>query len=68
MQIINKFRNPLKWVSGLIIKFLIRKIFFSKIENKDFNRFISIILDSLPNETIIGVIKLLRNTFLSKPS
>jgi len=68
MQIINKFRNPINWIIGITIKLVIRKIFFSKIENKDFNKLFSYILELLPNETIINILKLLKNTFKSKPS
>lgn len=68
MQIINKIRNPISWIAGIIIKLFIRKVFFRKIENKDFNRLISIVLDYLSNDTLINIIKLLKNTFYSKPS
>lgn len=68
MQIINKLINPLNWIFGIIIKNLIKKLFFSKIENKDFNKLFSYTLELLPNETIINTIKLLYNTFYSKPS
>ena len=68
MWIINKIRNPINWIIGFVFKLIIRKLFFNKIENKDFNNLINIILDSLPNETIINIVKLLKNTFNCKPS
>ena len=68
MWILQKFRNPLNWIFGIIVKNLIRKLFLSKIENKDFNNLFSYILELLPNETIINTIKLLYSTFYSKPS
>lgn len=68
MWILQKFRNPLNWIFGIIIKTLIRKLFFTKIENKDFNNLFSYTLELLSNETIMNTIKLLYNTFYSKPS
>lgn len=68
MWIINKLRNPIYLILGYSIKAVIRKIFFSKIENKDFNNLFSYTLELLPNETIINIIKLLTNTYKSKPS
>jgi hypothetical protein len=50
------------------IKILIKKIFFNKVESKDFNSLFSYTLELLPNETLLNVIKLLINIFMSKPS
>lgn len=68
MTILQKFKNPITWVLGLIIKFTIRKIFFKNIENNDFKRLFSYTLELLPHETFINVIILLINTFKSNPS
>jgi|SRR6266404_1420331 len=68
MQIISKFRNPIKWTIGVIIKYTIKKIFFKNIENKDFLRLFSYTIDLLPNQTFLNIIKLLINTLKSKPS
>jgi len=68
MQILNKIRNPIKWALGLAIKITIKKLFFNKIENKDFNSLVDYTLNLLPNETITNITKLLLNTLKSKPS
>src|SRR6266404_5473213 len=68
MQIISKFRNPIKWTIGVIIKYTIKKIFFKNIENKDFLRLFSYTIDLLPNQTFLNIIKLLINTLKSIPS
>ena len=68
MQLIKTIFNPLNWIIGTILKLIIRKIFFNKIENKDFNMLFSYTLELLPNETFMSIIKLLINMFKSKPS
>lgn len=68
MQIIQKFKNPLIWASEIAIKLTIKKLFFNNIENNDFKRIFIIALELMPRETFIDIIKLLINTFRSKPS
>jgi len=68
MSILQKFKNPLIWILGLMFKLLLKKIFFKNISNDDFKRFFSYTLELLPNETFINTIKLLINIFISKPS
>ena len=68
MWLWNKIKNPLTWMSGLLIKWTIRRLFFKNIENQDFNRLITFILDLLPNENFIDIIKLIFNSYKSKPS
>jgi len=68
MQILKNLKNPIIWIIGLTIKTLIRKLFFNNLENNDFKRLFSYTLDLLPHETFINIIKLLINTFKSKPS
>jgi hypothetical protein len=68
MRIFKQIKNPIYWIIGVTTKLIIRKLFFNKTENKDFNNLISITLDLLPYETLLNVIKLLKNTFYSKPS
>lgn len=68
MQILQKIKNPLIWILGLIIKLILRKLFFNNISNDDFKRLFSYTLELLPNETFISILKLLINTFTSKPS
>ena len=67
MNILKKFRNPITWIIGEIIKFIIQIILFRNISNTDFRRMFSYTLDLLPNETFINLIQLLINTLKSNP-
>lgn len=66
MNILQKFRNPITWVLEIIIKILIKKIFFKNIENNDYNRLISYSLELIPNETFINLFKLFLNIIKCK--
>lgn len=66
MTILRKFKNPFTWVLGIIIKILIKKIFFKNIENNDYNRLISYSLELIPNETFINLFKLFINIIKCK--
>lgn len=66
MNIIRKFRNPFTWLLGIIIKILIKKIFFKNIENNYYNRLISYSLELIPNETFINLFKLFINIIKCK--
>lgn len=67
MNILKKLRYPLIWISESIIKYLIRKLIFKNLAKNDFKNLLSYTLDLLPHETFINTIKLLINTFKSKP-
>jgi len=68
MQIINKLRNPINWLLGLVLKRMIWRLFFNKVENKDFNDLVSYTIFLLLNETIINTFKLLIDLIMKKPS
>src|SRR6266404_1632995 len=53
MQIISKYRNPIKWTIGVIIKYTIKKIFFKNIENKDFLRLFSYTINLITFKEIL---------------
>lgn len=63
MQILKKIKNPLAWILIALFKIFIRRLFFKNISNNDFNRLFVYVLEVLPNETIIAIFKLLKNTF-----
>jgi len=67
MNIIRKLRYPLILISETILKYIIRKLFFKNLAKNDFKSLLSYILDLLPHETFLNIVKLLINTFKSKP-
>ena len=68
MTLFQKFKNPIIWILGLIIKLSLRKLFFSNISNDDFKRLFSYTLELLPNETFINIFKIFFSTIRIKPS
>lgn len=68
MQILKSFRNPIVWILGLIIKLIIRKLFFKNIANDDFKRLFSYTLELLPHETFFSIIKLMIGLLKSNPT
>lgn len=68
MTFVQKIKNPIIWILGLIVKLALRKLFFSNISNDDFKKLLSYTLELLPNETFINIIKLFFSTFIAKPS
>jgi hypothetical protein len=68
MNIWQKFKWPIYWLTSEIAKWTFKKLFFKNISSSDFKRLFGYTLELLPNETFINVIKLLFSTFRSKPS
>lgn len=68
MQTFKKFRNPIFWLVGFLVKKIIRFTFFKNVENQDFNKLVDYTLSLLPNEKLIDIVILLYNIFKSKPS
>ena len=68
MSILQKFKNPLIWISGFIFKLTLRLLFFKNLSNNDFKRLLSYTLELLPNETFFNIFKLMLDIFKSKPT
>jgi len=68
MNILQKFKYPFIFITEYIIKIGLKRLLFKNIESNDFKRLFSITLELLPHETFINIIKLLINTYKSKPT
>jgi hypothetical protein len=53
---------------GLLLKKIIRRLFFKKLDNQDFNQFIEYTISLLPNITITNIFILLLDLLKAKPS